>query len=78
MTDEIVTDEQIEIDAIRESYESKISELEKTIKERDQKISTLQTFIADKITQPNPINNDNPKTKSFDERYKETLNKMKE
>ena len=76
MTDDIKTDENIEIDAIRETYETRIKELESTINERDKKISSLQSFIADKITQPNPIN-EPTKTKSFEDRYKDTLAQMK-
>ena len=76
-TDDNKTDKIIEIDAIRETYESKIKELENTINERDKKISSLQSFIADKITQPNPIESDTKKIKSFEERYKDTLAQMK-
>ncbi len=59
-----------------DSINSKFDELNKSISERDSKITKLQCYIADNIVNPvkGKPNDDMPK--SFDELYKEELNKM--
>lgn len=61
-----------------ESLQNKNSEYEKVIKERDDKITELKTYIADNlISKPNDNNPDKMgNTKSFDDLYKETLSQM--
>ena len=84
MTDEIETDDKktdeveklkIEMTAIRENYDKQLSDLKKAIEERDTKISTLQTYIADHVTQPNGMITDKKST-SFNDKYKDTLKSL--
>ena len=81
MTDDIKTDDKktdvdIEMDAMRESYDKQISDLKKAIEERDNKISTLQTYIADHVTQPKSIDSSNKTKSSFNDRYKDVIKQL--
>lgn len=81
MTDEVKTDDKkaddvkIEMDALKQSYDKQISDLKKAIEERDNKISTLQTYIADHVTQPNGLITESKST-SFNDKYKDTLKSL--
>lgn len=82
MTDDIKTDDKktddinIEMDAMRESYDKQISDLKKAIEERDNKISTLQTYIADHVTQPKSIDSSDKTKTSFNDRYKDAIKQL--
>lgn len=77
-TDDKKTDENIELESLRTKYDKEIAEMKKAIEERDEKITKLQTYIADHVTQPDGMktNLQGTKTESFNDKYKDLVKSL--
>lgn len=79
MTDEPKDYEKLYNDLMTEydSVKSKITDLEKSIDERNKKITDLQIYIADNMVISKKTDNPDNIPSSFDDIYNKTLKEMK-